>query len=317
MSITTTTAASSWPELRYEQLQPTCSTLHLWMQIVGKVRLVLTPWVNHSWHATFYLTSRGMTTSPIPYEGGSFQIDFDFLDQKLIIQTSDGAAQRVPLVSQSVADFYAKVFDALAALGVSVRINTMPSEIPDSIPFEEDTADREYDAATSQQFWRALGNVDRVFKQFRTGFLGKVSPVHVFWGAPDLAVTRFSGRRAPLHAGGVPGLSDAVSREAYSHEVSSAGFWPGGGFGQPAFYSYAYPEPAGFRDAAVMPEQAMFSEDLGEFVLPYAAVRNAQDPDATLLSFLQSTYDAAASLGDWPRAELECPVGRPCVPRAV
>lgn len=310
--------SSTWPPLPYEPWQPTCTTLHLWAQVVGKVRLALTPWLNHSWHATFYVTAQGLTSSPIPHGQRTFQIDFDFHEHVLRIQTSDGAEQRLPLIPQSVADFHDKLLEILSKLDLAVRIDGVPNEVPEPIPFREDTLHRDYDAEAVQRFWRVLMQVDRVFKQFRTGYLGKVSPVHLFWGAFDMAVTRFSGRRAPLHPGGVPGLPDAVTREAYSHEVSSAGFWPGGnGIDEPAFYSYAYPEPTGFRAASIRPAEAYYHEALGEFLLPYEAVRQADDPDAVLLAFLQSTYEAAADLGHWPRSDLECPLGQPGVPRVV
>ncbi|MFW6059773.1 MAG: DUF5996 family protein [Phycisphaeraceae bacterium] len=308
----------AWPPLAYESWQPTCTTLHLWAQVVGKVRLALTPWLNHSWHATLYVTARGLTTSPIPHGRRTFQIDFDLHEHVLRIQTSDGVERHLPLRPQSVAAFHDTLLTTLAALDLTVRIGGVPNEVPEPVPFRDDTADREYDPEAAHRFWRALVQVDRVFKQFRTGYLGKVSPVHLFWGAFDLAVTRFSGRRAPLHPGGVPGLPDTVTREAYSHEVSSAGFWPGGnGIDEPAFYSYAYPEPTGFRAASIRPAEAFYHEALGEFLLPYEAVRQADDPDAVLLAFLQSTYEAAADLGHWPRSDLECPLGRPSVPRQV
>lgn len=313
----TAATPQTWPSLPYGAWQDTCATLHRWTQIVGKIRVAQTPWVNHQWHVVLYLTARGLTTSPMPYDDGRlFEIDFDFIDHKLAIRSSDGAGQNVLLTARSVADFHAAVLAALAELGIHVRIHGTPNEIPRAIPFSEDQTQRAYDPDHAQRFWRALLQIDRVFKQFRTGFLGKVSPVHFFWGSFDLAVTRFSGRPAPPHPGGVPGLPDAVTREAYSHEVSSAGFWPGGGgIDYPAFYSYAYPEPAGFRTAPVQPAGAFFHEAMGEFVLPYEAVRTAEVPDAALLAFLQSTYEAAAEAGEWDRTALECPFGEPGVPR--
>ncbi|MEX0885771.1 MAG: DUF5996 family protein [Phycisphaeraceae bacterium] len=311
------TAASPWPSLAYEPWQPTCTTLHLWLQVAGKVRLALTPWVNHSWHATFYVTPRGLTSSPIPYGRCSFELDFDFLNHELRIPTSEGNQRQIPLAPQTVADFHRKLLEALEDLGLNVQIHGLPSEVPDPIPFADDTAHRDYDPVAARRYWQVLVQVDRVFKHFRTGYLGKASPVHLFWGALDLAVTRFSGRRAPLHPGGVPGLPDEVTREAYSHEVSSAGFWPGSGIGYPAFYSYAYPEPAGFRDAAVEPKEALYDAAMGEFLLPYETVRTARDPEAMLLKFLQSTYEAAADGGGWERAELEGPLGQPGVPRKI
>jgi hypothetical protein len=298
--------------LPYPAWKDSCTTLHLWTQIVGKIRLAQTPWANHSWHVTLYVTPRGLTTSPIPYEGRAFQIDFDFLDHALVIATSDRGVRRLPLAARPVADFHDQLMAALAELGIRVRIHGSPNEVADPIPFREDRAHAAYDPDPAQRFWRVLVQADRVFKQFRTGFLGKVSPVHFFWGSFDLAVTRFSGRVAPPHPGGVPNLPDAVAREAYSHEVSSAGFWPGGGaIDFPAFYSYAYPAPQGFADATVQPAEAYFSKELGEFVLPYDAVRNAREPEQALMSFLQSTYAAAADLAKWDRAVLECSLGEP------
>ncbi|QKT03907.1 hypothetical protein HUS23_08800 [Ectothiorhodospiraceae bacterium 2226] len=311
-------ATPDWPALPYEAWRETCTTLHLWMQIVGKVRLAQTPWVNHSWHVTLYLNARGLTTSPIPHGDRAFELTFDFQDQTLVLQVSDGGTAKVPLQPGSVADFYAAVLHALDELGVPVRIHGTPNEIPDAVPFSEDRAPRAYDPEQALSFWRALLQVDRVFKRFRSGFVGKVSPVHFFWGSFDLAVTRFSGRAAPPHPGGIPGLPDAVTREAYSHEVSSAGFWPGGGgLDYPAFLSYAYPEPPGFRQATVQPQAAFFDEALSEFILPYDAVRAASAPDELLMAFLQSTYQAAADAGNWERPLLECPFGRPRVPRPV
>jgi hypothetical protein len=298
--------------LPYEAWQDTCATLHRWTQIVGKIRLAQTPWTNHSWHVTLYVTSRGLTTSPIPYGERAFQIDFDFIDHALSIQTSDGAVRRLPLEPQTVAEFHDQLLATLAEVGVRVRIHGRPNEVADPIPFREDREHAAYDADYAQRFWRVLLQVDRVLKQFRTRFLGKVSPVHFFWGSFDHAVTRFSGRRAPPHPGGIPNLPDAVTREAYSHEVSSAGFWPGGGaVDYPAFYSYAYPAPAGFAAAPVRPEAAFFHAQLGEFILPYDAVRNAATPDAVLLDFLQTTYEAAANGANWDRAALEYGHGGP------
>jgi hypothetical protein len=298
--------AQMWPALPYEAWRDTCTTLHLWTQIVGKIRLAQTPWTNHSWHVTLYVTPRGLTTSSVPYDGRAFQIDFDFIDHALSIQTSDGATRRLALEPQSVADFHDALMAALAGVGIRVRIHGRPNEVADPIPFCEDREHAAYDAEYAQRFWRVLLQVDRVLKQFRTRFLGKVSPVHFFWGSFDHAVTRFSGRKAPPHPGGIPNLPDAVTREAYSHEVSSAGFWPGGGaIDYPAFYSYAYPALAGFAAAPVRPQAAFFHEPLGEFLLPYDAVRSAPAPDALLLDFLQTTYEAAANGANWDRAALE------------
>jgi hypothetical protein len=307
-------AHDPWPELPTAAWRETYATLQLWTQIVGKIRLKRSPWLNHSWHVALYVTARGLTTSPIPDGTRSFQIDFDFIDHVLRISTSDGAMRQLALAGQSVASFYAAVMANLAELGIDIAIDEMPNELPDPIRFSQDNLHASYDAAAVRRFFQILLNTDAVLKQFRTGFLGKASPVHFFWGSFDLAVTRFSGRRAPRHPGGVPHLPDDVVCEAYSHEVSSAGFWPGGGaIDYPAFYSYAYPEPAGFRTTPVRPEAAFFSEALGEFILPYDAVRTAADPDKALLEFLQSTYEAAANAAKWDRGALECPLGRPGV----
>jgi Family of unknown function (DUF5996) len=307
-----------WPELPTAAWRDTYATLHLWTQIVGKIRLAKAPWLNHSWHVALYVTARGLTTSPVPDGAQTFQIDFDFIDHLLRISTSGGAQRQFPLAGHSVSSFHAATMAALAELGIAATIDEIPNELPDPIRFSLDTVHASYDADAVRRFLQILVNSDRVFKQFRTGFLGKASPVHFFWGSFDLAVTRFSGRRAPRHPGGVPHLPDAVAHEAYSHEVSSAGFWPGGGaVDYPAFYSYAYPEPPGFRAAKVRPEAAFFSEALGEFVLPYDAVRTANDPDKALLDFLQSTYEAAAVSAKWDRDALECVPGRPRVVREV
>lgn len=307
-----------WPALPYAAWQDTCSTLHLWTQIVGKIRLAQTPWINHGWQVALYVTTRGLTTSPIPFEQRYFDITFDFIDHVLHIDVSDGTSGSVALKPQSVADFFRAVMETLGRLGISVSINHHPCEIPNAVPFTLDRAHCSYDAEYAQRFWRALTQIDRVMKKFRTGFIGKVSPVHFFWGSFDLAVTRFSGRTAPPFSGKVPGLALDVMREAYSHEVSSAGFWPGGnGVDDACFYSYVYPAVAGFKNFPVQPADAFFSEALGEFLLPYDVVRNAPDPEATLLSFLQTTYEAAAQNGNWDRAALEGPLGVPRVPRAL
>jgi hypothetical protein len=312
------TEAVSWPALSREAGRDTWNALQLWSQIPGKVRLAVAPWVNHSGHATHYVTTRGLTTSTIPYAKRPFRIDFDFIDHQVLVQTADGAERRVTLAPQSVATFHAKLMAALAELELDVRIHGTPNEVPDAVPFTEDRKERAYDPDAAHALWRAFLQIDRVFSRFRTGFVGKVSPVHLFWGSFDLAVTRFSGRRAPLHPGGIPNLPDEVTREAYSHEVSSAGFWPGGnGVEYPAFYSYAYPAPKGFADAPVGPNAAFYEQNLGEFVLPYDAVQSAANPDQALLEFLQTTYEAAANNAGWPRAELECPFGMPLVPRPI
>jgi hypothetical protein len=306
----------AWPALPYRAWRDTCTNLQLRTQIVGKIRLAQTPWINHSWHVTLYVSGRGLTTGPIPYREQSFEIDFDFVEHQLIVRAGDGRSRSMPLIEQTVADFYATLFQLLGALDIDVRIHRTPNEVANPVPFDRDREHRAYDAPAVQRFWQALLQIDRVFTLFRSGFLGKVSPVHFFWGSFDLAVTRFSGRRAPFRGGTTPGLPGAVVQEAYSHEVSSAGFWPGGdGVDDAAFYSYAYPEPDGFSKAPVLPRGASHHEQLGMFTLPYEVVRSAPSPEQTLMSFLQSTYDAAADLGHWDRAALECATGVPGVPR--
>ncbi|HEX3553676.1 MAG TPA: DUF5996 family protein [Thermoanaerobaculia bacterium] len=295
-----------WPSLPLENWTETCTTLDLWAQIVGKIRLTQSPWVNHSWSATLYVTARGLTTSPVPYGNRTFQIDFDFVAHRLILQSSDGGAGGFALEPQSVAAFYKRLMTEMEKLGLHVDIHPRPNEVAEPIRFDQDEIHRAYDREYAHRFWRVLVQADRVFKEFRARFIGKCSPVHFFWGSSDLAVTRFSGRRAPEHPGGIPNLPDWVTREAYSHEVSSCGFWPGGGaIPYAAFYSYAYPEPAGFSAAPLKPDAAFYSADLHEFVLPYEAVRQAASPDSTLLDFLQSTYEAAANLAEWDRSSLE------------
>src|SRR5665213_1094839 len=266
---------SVWPPLPYAEWADTRAALHLWTQVVGKIRLARTPWLNHSWHVTLYVTARGLSTGLIPAGGRSFQIDFDFIDHVLLIRNSDGNARQIALKPMTVTDFYAAVLAALKALSLDVKISPMPCEIPDAVPFDKDTAHKSYDADATHRFFLALTRANQVLWHFRSGFLGKASPVHFFWGSFDLAVTRFSGRAAPRHPGGIPHLPDAVAQEAYSHEVSSAGFWPGspGPVEYPAFYSYAYPAPSGFDAANVKPAEAFFSKDLGEFILPYEACR--------------------------------------------
>ena len=310
------TVNDKWPDIPLESWKDSYATLHLWTQIVGKYRLRRTPWVNHGWHATFYVTARGLTTSLIPTSGGGVQFEFDFLSHDFIGSVTDGPRGGFALRPMTVADFYARFLAVTDELGVRTTINQMPNEIADAVPFEEDTAHASYDAEAVQRYFRALVEIDQVLKYFRTGFLGKASPVHLFWGSFDLAVTRFSGRPAPRHPGGIPGLPDAVTREAYSHEVSSAGFWPGGDpVDYPAFYSYAYPMPDGFPAQRIAPGDAFFDAKAGEFLLPYSAVRSAPDPEQALLSFLETTYDAAARLGHWDRAGLECPLGQIGTPR--
>jgi hypothetical protein len=303
--------AAVWPELPYAAWSDTLKTVHLWSQVVGKIRLTLTPWVNHSWHVPFYVTSRGIGTSPIPFGTESFEIDFDFIAHRLSVHTSSGDAAGFALTPQSVAEFNRRVFALLKGLGIRVAIDDTPSEMTSVPRYSQDRDHASYDAEAVHRFWRALVQADRAFKLFRSGFLGKASPVHFFWGSFDLAVTRFSGNSAPKHPGGVPGLPDAVACEAYSHEESSAGFWPGGdSFPRAAFYSYAYPEPAGYRDQKVT-AGASFDATLGEFILPYDTLRAAVDPHALLLDFLSTTYAAAADCGGWDRAALECPLGVP------
>ena len=309
---------SPWPELPTAGWRETYETLHLWTQIIGKIRLARSPWLNHSWHVALYVTARGLTTSPIPDGARTFQIDFDLIDHALRVSTSDGAVRQFALSGHSVASFYAAVMSELAGLGIAITIDEMPNELPEPIRFSQDDRHATYDPDAVRRFFQILVSADSVFKQFRTGFLGKASPVHFFWGSFDLAVTRFSGRRAPRHPGGVPHLPDEVACEAYSHEVSSAGFWPGSGaIDYPAFYSYAYPEPAGFRATQVRPDAAFFSEALGEFILPYDAVRIAAQPEQALLDFLQSTYEAAANAAKWDREALECAPGKPGVVRQI
>ncbi len=308
-----------WPALPFDPWRKAALTLQLWTQVVGKIRLARTPWLNHSWHVALYVSARGLTTGPIPDADRVFEIEFDFIDHVLWLRTSDGHVRQVLLRPMAVAEFYADVMAALAQLGIAVTINTMPNEIAGAVPFEKDRLNKDYDRDAAHRFWRVLVSTHRVMTHFRTGFLGKVSPVHFFWGSFDLAVTRFSGRTAPRHPGGVPHLPNDVAAEAYSHEVSSAGFWPGspGPVDYPAFYSYAYPAPDGFAEAKVKPDAAFFSKLLGEFVLPYEAVRTAPDPDAALMAFLQSTYDAAADRAAWDRAALECDLGEAGRPRPV
>ncbi len=310
--------SARWPELPYAAWKDTCLTLQLWTQIVGKIRLSLMPWLNHSWHVTLRVSARGLVTPLIQTATHDFQIELDFIDHTLRVRTADGHIRQMMLRPVSVAEFFADLMIVLDELGIRVAIDEMPNEIPDAIPFSQDRIHAAYDPDFANRFWRVLLRAHDIFSRFRTAFLGKASPVHFFWGSFDLAVTRFSGRRAPLHPGGIPHLSDAVVREAYSHEVSSAGFWPGGGpIDYAAFYSYAYPAPEGFASARMRPAQAFFSKELGEFILPYDAVRIAPDPDAALMEFLQSTYEAAADAATWDRASLECGVGEVGKPRAV
>jgi hypothetical protein len=312
------TVEAMWPDIAYLPWRDTCAALHLYAQIVGKYRLARTPWVNHSWHATLYVNGRGLTTGLVPDRPGGIEIAFDFIDHQVIGVAMDGRRASFPLGPTSVAAFHTRVLDLIKTLGGTPMMHGRPNEVPDPVPFASDHDPRPYDAEAVTRFFHALVGVDRVFHRFRTGFLGKVSPVHLFWGSFDLAVTRFSGRTAPLHRGGVPALPDAVTREAYSHEVSSAGFWPGGGgVDEPMFYSYAYPTPAGYDAVEVEPGSARYDQTLGEFLLPYEAVRRAADPDLTLMRFLESTYRAAADLGRWDRATLDCVTGAPRLPRPL
>ncbi len=297
---------ADWPELPFAEWADTCATLHLWTQIVGKIRLAHTSTVNHWWNVPLYVTSRGLTTSMIPHGARSFQIDFDFIDHRVIIQTSPGGIETVTLGPRSVADFHAELMGRLRDLGFETHIWTMPVEIPDAIPFDRDTEHASYDADYVNRFWRVLLQTDRLLNRFRARYVGKVSPVHFFWGSFDMAVSRFSGRPAPDLASESPNLGAWVMCEAYSHEVSSCGFWPGnGGFGNAAFYAYAYPEPPGFGQAGINQDQTYYDPDLGQFILPYDAVRQAASPDEEVMRYLQGTYEAAADLGHWDRAALE------------
>ena len=297
-----------WPALPLDSWRDTYATLHMWTQIVGKTRLALAPMENHWWQVVLYVTARGLTTSPMPSGPGALEVEFDFLDHQLYVRDSRGAARAIPLVPRPVADFYAAYMDTLRSLGHAVRIRPVPVEVETAIPFAEDREHASYDPDAAQRWWRIVARTDRVLKRFRGGFLGKASPVHFFWGSFDLATTRFSGRRAPRHPGGAPNCPDRVMVEAYSHECSSCGFWPGGGaIAEPAFYAYAYPEPDGYRDRRLRPAGAFYDRDVREFILPYEAVRRAAAPDAALLEFLQSAYEAAADLGRWDRAALERP----------
>jgi hypothetical protein len=307
-----------WPDIPYAPWRDTCTALHLYTQIVGKYRVARTPWVNHSWHATLYVNARGLTTALVPDGPGGIEIAFDLVDHQVTGAATDGRTGSFPLGETSVAAFHARFLDLIATLGGTPKIHGRPNEVPDPVPFVDDREPRPYDAQAVTRFFQALVAVDRVLHRFRTGFMGKVSPVHLFWGSFDMAVTRFSGNTAPLHPGGVPALPDAIAREAYSHEVSSAGFWPGGsGVEEAMFYSYAYPAPVGFAAARIEPDSARYDEALGEFLMPYDAVRRSPDPELMLMRFLESTYRAAADLGSWDRARLECAPGAPRRPRPL
>lgn len=305
-SLSCSRGVCNWPDLPFEAWRDTYETLHMWTQIVGKIRRVQTPWINHSWNVSLYATAHGLTTSPIPSGNRLFQIDFDFVDHQLLIQTGDAKTESIPLVPRSVADFYRELFARLSLLGLDIKIHAVPNEVVDAVPFLKDTIHASYDTESVTRFWQALAQADRLFKQFRSRFIGKCSPVHFFWGSFDLAVTRFSGRRAPEFSGSVPNCPDWVMREAYSHEVCSCGFWPGSdAMPFPVFYTYAYPEPVGFTSHRVGPKTARYDPNLREFILPYEDVRNASSPDEILLEFLQDTYMAAAKLGGWDRQALE------------
>jgi Family of unknown function (DUF5996) len=294
-----------WPALPIAAWQDTYETLHLWTQIIGKIRLTLAPKINHWWHSTLYVSPQGLTTSTIPYGTGNFQIIFDFINHQLKIEKSDGITRSIALTPRSVANFYQEVISTLQEIGIEVKIYPMPQEIANPIPFDRDDRHTAYDPEYAQRFWQILVQVDRLMTIFRCRYTGKCSPVHFFWGSFDLAVTRFSGKRAPEHPGGIPNMADWVTREAYSHEVSSCGFWFGKGAFEALFYAYAYPVPAGFKEYQIESPAGFYSSEMGEFILPYEAVRQATDPDAMVLAFLHSTYEAAANLGNWDRAELE------------
>lgn len=302
-----TRAATPWPDLPSDQWADTMETLHLWTQVVGKIRMGNTPWINHGWNVPLYVSTAGLRTSLIPYRGEGFELSFDFIDHQLTLHATTGARRAIALRDRTVADFYGSVVDAMASIDMPVTINVTPNEIPDAIPFDRDTVHGTYVPAHATALWRALLHAGRVLTGFRAGFGGKASPVHFFWGSFDLATTRFSGRSAPPHPGGVPGLPDDITREAYSHEVTSAGFWPGNRAApDPIFYAYAYPTPEGYAGARIEPPEAAWLDDLGEFALRYDQLLEHPDPDAVLLAFFQSAHAAAADLATWDRAALEC-----------
>jgi hypothetical protein len=306
-----TKQTAQWPELAFEDWKDTLATVHLWTQIVGKIRLRQMPWLNHSWHVTLYVSANGLTTGSMPYKDGIFQIDFDFIHHVLRINTSAGGVARVELHPRSVADFYRELFEKLESVEIDAYIYAAPNEIDPAIPFKEDHVHRSYDAEKMHSFYKALVVIHNVFVKFRARFTGKCSPVHFFWGAFDMAVTRFSGRRAPEHPGGAPNIPLAVMQEAYSHEVSSCGFWPGSEqFPHPVFYAYCYPTPPDFGQQAVKPNEAFFSAEMGEFMLLYEVVQRSDNPEDLLMQFLQSTYEAAANTGNWDRGALECDFSR-------
>lgn len=308
MTETTTIAdrQAAWPSLPLAEWKDTLDTLRRWAQMVGKTRLALAPPVNHYWHVTFYLTSRGLTTAPMPYGDRTVEIEFDFIDHNLVVRISDGSTRALALVPRTVADFYREYVSLLESLDLRVKLWPVPSEMEDALPFLQDQQHHSYDPDHAARCWQVLSRTDQVFRKFRGRFIGKCSPVHFFWGGFDLACTRFSGRTAPPHPGGIPHLPDRITREAYSHECISAGWWPGGGpLSDAAFYSYSYPEPPGYAEARVQPDAAYYHKDLREFVLPYEAVRTARRPDDMLLQFLQTTYEAGADLAGWNRQALE------------
>ena len=295
-----------WPELNFAEIQDTLETLHQWLQIVGKIRLKTMPWQNHSWHTSLYITSHGYSTNAIPFEGNTFQIEFDFKNHQILIQSSQSEDVTIDLYPRTVADFYSELFEKLADIGINVKIHARPNEMEPAIPFAENTVNKSYDKTAAYSLWQAMSRANEVFNQFRSDYVGKVSPVHLFWGAFDLAVTRFSGKEAPLHPGGMPNMPLDVMQEAYSQEVSSAGFWPGSEQSPtPVFYAYAYPAHDEFGKQKVLPEQAFYSPEMGEFFLKYEDVRNSKNPEKTLYDFLQSTYEAAATIANWDRNKLE------------
>ncbi len=301
-----TTNASAWPELNFSEMQDTIETLHQWLQIVGKIRLRTMPWQNHSWHCTLYVTPTGFSTHGIPYQERIFQINFDFKRHKLLVESSEGKLREMDLKPQTVADFYTDLLNTLSEIGIHVKIHSRPNEMEPAIPFAENTMNKSYDTQVAEALWEAFARANEVFNNFRSSFIGKASPVHLFWGAFDLAVTRFSGKQAPLHPGGAPNMPLDVMQEAYSQEVSSAGFWPGSkDFPQAIFYAYAYPSAPDFSKQSVLPAEAFYSEDMGEFVLKYEDVRKSENPEMTLLYFLQTTYEAAANTSNWDRESLE------------
>ncbi len=298
---------NAWPALHYPDLKDTLATLHLWMQMVGKIRLRQMPWINHSWHVSLYVSPRGLTTGSVPYEQGVFNLEFDCLQNQLTLTTSTGHQANLSLSDGTIADFYQRLLTLLQQAGIVVEIHPRPNEMEPAVPFNQDHQARSYNPDHAHTVWQALIRIHNVFTRFRADFIGKVSPVHLFWGAFDLAVTRFSEREAPLHPGGAPNIPLAVMQEAYSHEVSSAGFWPGNpDFPEAAFYSYCYPTPDAFKKQPVRPDDAYYHPELGEFILPYAAVQQTDDPDAMLMDFVRTTYAAAANTGNWDRDALEC-----------